>query len=618
MVIIRMNRPMGPVPNPHLSLSLHLHNKQTPTLQFNNSTTPQLHNPAPSAMDHRPIQNPYLTPKTNRMRKDWWKWGDPTVYEHVNNYPKLKDIFRDRFGMELREDFHPPVDFDIPSLSPADEELLRRAFDGLPDTRLDFSRDTRLAKSLGKSYHDVIRIFCHHELRVPHVVVFPENHEEVLSVVLAAQEHGIELVAVGGGSNVVGGLTIEPGRGARKIAYLDMGRMDRLLSIDEENHLAVFQAGVMGPHLEEQLKPYGLTMGHFPQSFEYSSLGGWVVTRSAGQESTYYGKIEDMVVSLKVATPVGSLTTPAFDRDAEGVNLTPLFIGSEGVFGVVTEVTVRLHRKPASNRWVLALFPTFQDGVNCMKNVIHDGIRPSVCRLSDAPETYFYSQLKPESTGLAASLKSAVQQAYLNLKGIEEPNIMMLRFEEVSASRLSDVLHVRRLVGKHGGALIPSSLAKNWEATRFHTPYLRDTMMEHRVFIDTMETVVPWHRVMDMHRAVTANLGQCPEFHGEKGIVMGHISHIYPHGACMYFILICPMDRGSEVEQWEAIKQVMNDTFTANGGSISHHHSVGLDHREHYLRRQDQLALDVLRAVKDKLDPNRVMNPGKLFDGPRG
>lgn len=547
------------------------------------------------------------------MHKNWWKWGDSAHYEHVDNYPDLKQICRDMFDMEPVEDFHPPTTFNIPEMSEATEQELRSAFSGLPDSRLDFTKTKRLEKALGKSYHDVIRIFKDHALFAPDVVLFPENHEEVQSAVSAAHEHNIVLVAVGGGSNVAGALTIEGGS-KRKIAYLDMGKMSKLLKIDEVNRLAVFEGGVMGPHLEEQLEPYGLTLGHFPQSFEFSSLGGWVVTRSAGQESTYYGKIEDMVVSLKVATPQGTLGTPKFDRDAEGVNITPMFIGSEGLLGVVTEVTVRLHQKPKSNRWVLALFPDFESGSKCLQEIIHEDIYPSVCRLSDGPETYFYSQLKPSKSGWTETVKSAVQKAYLKYKNVSEPNIMMLRFEEVNVSRLGDALRARRIIKKHKGALIPSSLAKNWEDTRFHTPYLRDTMMEHRIFVDTMETVVPWNKVMSMHEAATTNLRNCEAFHKEKGIIMSHISHIYAHGACMYFILICPMNKGKEVEQWEEIKKVVNDTFYENGGAASHHHSVGLDHQEHYLKHQDPLALELLQLMKSKLDPKGILNPGKLFD----
>jgi alkyldihydroxyacetonephosphate synthase len=547
------------------------------------------------------------------MNKDWWKWGDSKAYEHVNNYPKLKQICIDRFGMNPNEDFFPPREFDIEEVSVSDQNFISEAFKSLASDQILFSKEVRLASALGKSYHDVIRIFKNHKIKVPDVVLQPKNHEEVQSIVTAANQKNIVLVPVGGQSNVVGALTIEENN-QRKIAYLDLTLMSQLLMIDEQNLIATFQAGVYGPHLEAQLKKYCLTLGHFPQSFEYSTLGGWVVTRSAGQESTYYGKMEDMVVSLKVATPQGTLTTPKFDKDAEGINLTPLFIGSEGTLGVVTEVTVRLHKKPVRNKWVLALFPDFESGSKTLKEVIQNDIYPSVCRLSDGPETYFYSQLKPTKEGALATAKKAIESAYLNFKNIKEPNIMMLRFEEVLGSKENDMIHVRRIITKNKGALIPSSLAKNWEDTRFHTPYLRDTMMEHRIFIDTMETVVSWDKVKSMHENVTRKMQNCGAFHQEKGIIMSHISHIYSHGACMYFILICPMNIGEEVEQWQAIKKEMSDAIVSNGGSISHHHSVGKDHQQYYLQNQHVLGLEVLKAMKQQLDPNHILNPGKLFD----
>ena len=548
------------------------------------------------------------------MKKDWWKWGVSSAYEHVDNYPNLRQICIDQFDMDPVQDFSPPTDFDVSEVDESTKGSLVNIFRSIPPDRLDFSQESRLNASLGKGYHDVIRIFCNHDIEVPDVILFPQDHDEVQSIVDAANENNIALVAVGGKSNVVGALTIQKAIESRQIAFVDLRKMSKLLSIDEVNLLATFQGGVFGPHLEEQLAPYGLTLGHFPQSFEFSTLGGWVVTRSAGQESTYYGKIEDMVVSLKAATPSGEITTPAFDKDAEGINLTPLFFGSEGSLGIVTEVTIRLHKKPVNNRWVLALFPDFDSGQKCLKEIIQQDIYPSVCRLSDGPETYFYGELKPSKTGLMADLKKAIQKVYLNFKNIKEPNIMMLRFEELAISRLTETLAVKKIISKHNGALIPSSLAKNWEDTRFHTPYLRDTMMEHRIFVDTMETVVPWDKVNSMHTAMTVSLRACKEFHGEKGIIMSHISHVYTHGACMYFILICPMNVGEEVQQWEAIKKVVSDTLVENGGAISHHHSVGLDHQQYYLKKQHPLGLKVLKQVKKQLDPNRILNPGKLFD----
>ncbi len=547
------------------------------------------------------------------MNKDWWKWGVSKSFEHVDNYPNLKQICIDRFGMDPKEDFHPPHEFDVKEIDKEESDSIKSIFKMLDDSQVDLSKEGRLSVALGKSYHDVIRIFKNHEIEVPDVVLKPNSHDEVQEIINAADENNIIVVAIGGLSNVVGALTIE-GENKRKIAYIDLRALSQLLSIDEGNMTATFQAGVYGPHLEEQLEPYGVTLGHFPQSFEFSTLGGWVVTRSAGQESTYYGKIEDMVISLKVATPKGTIQTPSFNKDAEGVNLTPFFIGSEGLLGIVTEVTIKLHKKPKRSKWVLALFPDFESGSNCLKEVIQNDIYPSVCRLSDGPETYFYSQLKPSSEDLFSIVKKMFQDVYLIFNNIKEPNIMMLRFEEVITSRENEMTHVQNIIKKNKGVLIPSSLAKNWEDNRYHTPYLRDTMMEHRIFIDTMETVVSWDKVMTMHETVTAALQNCEAFHKEKGIVMSHISHIYFHGACMYFIILCPMNVGQEVEQWEIIKKVVSDAILKAGGSISHHHSIGLDHQEYYLKNQDPLGLEVLKTLKQKLDPNKILNPGKLFD----
>lgn len=545
------------------------------------------------------------------MNKDWWKWGDPEKLRHLDEYPKLKGWLEEHWNTSLREDFFPPKDFNIPAIAEKKQEQLRDIFASVSARRISFRPADRLQVALGKSYYDVIRIIDKNTVIVPDAVITPLHHEEVQYIVKQASEHGIHIVPIGGGSNVVGALTLEADNKAAFRICLNLRDMNKLLHLDEQHLTATFQAGIMGPRMEELLNEKGLTLGHFPQSFEYSSLGGWVVTRSAGQESTYYGKIEDMVEHITVATPVGTLHTNTFTHDAMGINLLPLFFGSEGTLGVVTEVTVKLHRQHGRRRWLSALFPTFEDGAAVLQEMIQNGLRPSVARLSDATETLLFSKISGSSDDdtILGKLKKDVQKFVLKMKDLEHPCLLILKLEEPNASIASQVVYAKDLVSRHRGMYIGSSIGEQWEHNRYGTPYLRDSMVEHRVVIDTMETLVPWQDVHRLHRALATELGKSKAFNKEKGVYLAHISHIYPQACCLYITLMTPMHPGRELDQWQEIKKLVTDTIMKCNGAVSHHHGIGLDHQDWYLRYSDPLTLEVLKTVKHKLDPGSAQ-PG--------
>ena len=396
---------------------------------------------------------------------------------------------------------------------------------------------------------------------------------------------------------------------------VDLRKFKRLLHIDEQHLQATFETGILGPELEKILNDKGYTLGHFPQSFEYSTLGGWIVTRGAGQESTYYGKIEDLTEHIKVATPVGTLESNPFTHDASGINVLPFFVGSEGTLGIVTEVTVKIRKLPKNYRWLVALFPTFQQGTNYMKEIAQAGIKPSVVRLSDANETNLFSKMSSseEQPGLLNDIKKEAQKLVLQFKNLTEPCVLMMRFPQGDFSVSSQILFAKELVGKYKGMVAPSSIGDKWADNRFKLPYLRDTLVEHSIYIDTMETLVHWKDIPKLHQALTKELNKSTAFNKQKGIFLAHISHIYPNAACIYFTLITPILRGREIEQWQEIKDLVTNTIMQNNGSVSHHHSVGADHQKWYKKYSDNLALEVLHAVKQKLDPKGIMNPGKLY-----
>lgn len=550
------------------------------------------------------------------MQRDWWKWGDPKEVKHINDYPKLVTFVEERWKIHLREDFFPPKKFELPQLSEKRKEQIKDIFASIYPKKISFNDNDRLFVSLGKSYYDVIRIFNGSGFVSPDVVITPTTHDEIQYILTQASANNVFIMPFGGGTNVVGALSMDNLASKPEIkCTLDLRKYKRLIHIDEEHLTATFEAGILGPELEKILQSKGYTLGHFPQSFEYSTLGGWIVTRGAGQESTYYGKIEDLVEQIKVATPIGTLESNPFTHDASGINVLPFFIGSEGTLGVVTEVTVKIKKLPKSYRWIVGLFPTFQQGTNYLKELAQANIKPSVVRLSDANETNLFSKMSSseEQPGLVNDLKKEAQKLVLQWKNLTEPCVLIMRFPQNEFSVSSQVIFAKELVNKHKGMLAPTTIGDKWADNRFKLPYLRDTLVEHSIYIDTMETLVHWKDVTKLHQALTKELNKSLAFNKNKGIFLAHISHIYASAACMYFTLITPMLKGREIEQWHELKDLVTNTIMQYGGSISHHHSVGADHQKWYKKYTDSLALDVLRAVKNKLDPKGIMNSGKLF-----
>lgn len=549
------------------------------------------------------------------MRKDWWKWGNPNEYKHINDYPKLKEMVEARWSTHLREDYFPPKKFNLPTLSDKKKEQVKDIFAALNPKKISFNDDDRLALALGKSYYDVIRIFQGNGFFTSDVVITPNTHDEIQYILTQANNNNVFIIPYGGGSNVVGALSLDNIATKNEIkCTIDLRAYKKLINIDEEHLTATFETGILGPELEKILNKKGYTLGHFPQSFEYSTLGGWIVTRGAGQESSYYGKMEDLVEHIKVATPIGTIESNQYSHDASGINVLPFFVGSEGTLGIVTEATVKIKKLPKSYRWIVALFPNFAEGTQYLKELAQSGIKPSVVRLSDTNETNLFSKMSAEtSTGFWNDLKKEAQKFVLQWKNLSNPCVLIMRFPQTEYSISSQIIFAKDLVSKYNGMLAPATIGNKWAESRFKLPYLRDTLVEHSIYIDTMETLVHWKNIQKLHQALTKELNKCAAFNKNKGIFLAHISHIYPNAACMYFTLITPMLKGRETEQWQEIKDLVTNTIMQHDGAVSHHHSVGLDHQKWYKKYTDTLALDLLKAIKQKLDPKGIMNPGKLY-----
>ncbi len=472
----------------------------------------------------------------------------------------------------------------------------------------------------GKSYHDLLHLRAGNLANAPDVVVYPRSADEVVALVKLAAAHDLALVPFGGGSSVVGGVTGREDNEARVCVTVDTTLMASLLSVDETAMTATAEAGIYGPALDTALAAHGFRLGHYPQSFEYSTLGGWIAARGAGQNSNRYGKAEKWLVSARIATPQGLWRTEATPASAAGPNLNQLVAGSEGTLGIITDATFKLHELPEVEDYRGYLFRTFEEGVEAVRHIIHAEIPVAMVRLSDADETYFFRTLS--GAGREKGLKDKLADLYLSSRGYtDRPCVMLVGLEGDAATVSYARDRTARMIVANGGLHVGRSPGENWKHGRFHGPMVRDPMMDHGLGVDTLETSTFWSNINELHKKVSDAISEAmaatmPEAH-MRGIVMAHVSHSYSDGASLYFTFVFPrrLDNGleGELEQWRTIKRAASDTILANGGTISHHHGVGTDHAPWLAQEKGPEGMGVLRAVKQTLDPGGILNPGKLF-----
>ncbi|MGH3098350.1 MAG: FAD-binding oxidoreductase [Streptosporangiales bacterium] len=462
----------------------------------------------------------------------------------------------------------------------------------------------RLAVAGGMSYLDLMRRRADAELPVPDAVVAPGSHEEVLAVLAACAEHDVAVVPYGGGTSVVGG--VEPRAGGRvAVVTVDLARMDALVRLDEESQLATLQAGVTGPRVEELLGARGYTLGHFPQSWECSTVGGWVATRSAGQASTGVGRIDDLVAAVRVATPRGMLAVGHGPRSAAGPDLRALVTGSEGTLGVITEATLRVRPAPTTRRYEGWSFPGFGSGLRAFRRLVQEGVAPDVLRLSDAEETRV-------TLTLAGSAGVAVR-AYQAARGHHGGCLAILGWEGTSAHAVRARRALAHAVVKDaGGMALGARVGASWVHGRYDAPYLRDALLDAGALAETLETASSWTDLGDLHAGVRRAVHDALAAQGTPPVVLTHVSHAYPTGASLYVTVIAR--RGDDAAaQWWPAKRAAMDAITAAGATITHHHGVGSDHAPWLEREVGALGVDALRAVKQAVDPRGIMNPGVLL-----
>lgn len=513
------------------------------------------------------------------------RWGDPAQAAALPG--PARDLVELAFGLEDRRAGEPgPLpDSVLPAAALAE---LRASVGAEHVSQTDADRR---ARTRGKSTPDLLRARAGDLADAPDVVVRPTSHQEVAAVLDVAVRHHLAVVPFGGGTAVTGGLVAQR-EGFAGVVSLDLVRMKRLLAVDPVSMTATLEPGLRGPEAEALLAEHGLTLGHFPQSFEYATIGGFAATRSSGQSSAGYGRFDALVVGVAVATPVGPLELGRAPASAAGPDLRQLVLGSEGVFGVITSVTVRVRRLPTATAYDGWAWPSFAEGTAAVRTLAQAGLLPTVVRLSDETETAL-NLAHPDDIG------SATAGGCLMVVGVEgDPAAVATRREAVA-----------EVLAGLGGTPLGEGPGRSWVEGRFRAPYLRDALLDLGVLVETLETATFWSNLDRLHTAVKEAL----EAHlPGPTIVLCHVSHVYETGASLYFT-VATRQGATPLAAWSAAKAAATDAIVRAGGTITHHHAVGTDHRPWLVQEIGPVGVSVLRAVKQTLDPTGILNPGVLI-----
>ncbi len=467
----------------------------------------------------------------------------------------------------------------------------------------------RVAHALGKAYRDVVRGFRGQIEHPPDLIAWPTDEAELEQVLAWCADAGAAAIPYGGGTSVVGGVEPRVGDAYSGAVTIDLRALDRVLEVDPVSRAARIQAGVLGPALNEQLAEHGLTLRHFPQSFEYSTLGGWIATRAGGHFATVWTHIDDLIESVRAITPSGAWESRRLPGSGAGPSPDRMLIGSEGILGVITEAWVRVHKRPEHKLSAGIAFDSFAAGAEAVRALAQSGLNPTNCRLLDEAE----AELTHADQSGRATLVLGFESAHHPVDALMELALEAVRDH---GGEPGEVRSTQATGSKQDADAVGA-----WRHAFLAAPYLRDTFVAVGVLSDTFETAITWDRFAEFHatvietarRAVAAASG-APADGDAAPKVMCRFTHVYPDGPAPYFTILAPARRGSEVEQWDEIKAAVSDVVIEAGGTITHHHAVGRDHRPWYDRQRPEPFAGALRAAKRELDPRGLLNPGVLID----
>ncbi len=534
----------------------------------------------------------------------------------LDHAPSGVAYLRSRLGVgELAAPFRSKIDEVTIPPSRAWPELLEALANIVGGQHVLHDHAERVLHSAGKSYRDLLRLRQFRLEQATDVVVYPGNEDQLAGVLALCRQERVAVIPFGGGTSVVSGLEPDPA-GLRAVVTLDLCRLQRVLQIDPISQTATVEAGIFGPDLEQHLRAKGYLLGHFPQSFEFSTLGGWLATRSSGQNCLGYGGIDRLVESLRVVTPVGTVETLRVPRRGDGPDLTQVLVGGEGTLGVIVSATVRIRPAPADQDYFMVAFPSYRAGNEACRTLLQKsgrGLSPALLRVSDEAETEGTLAMGQSSAQGLAAWKRRAAKWVLKRRGLLPPHLatVLVGLEGPPRENRRQRKKILRHFADQGGFSLGSSPGRRWLEGRFELPYLRDELLDNHLLIDTLETCTTWARLDELYETVRRALADEAARQGEPLLVYCHTSHLYPDGASLYFTLLGRQKVADPLGQWQSLKTAANQAIRDHGAVISHHHGVGLDHRGHTGRSEPEWAM--LRGLKQSLDPDGIMNPGKLL-----
>lgn len=544
-------------------------------------------------------------------------WGDPHKAYDLTHRPYLWPFVHAQIGLADRLDPEVvPFEQIVVPAPRLDSGFMAAVTVALGASQVSTDNPVRLLHTYGKSYRDLLRARAGQLDRVPDAVLFPRSRTDVEAILAAATARRVQIVPFGGGTNIVGGVEADPTRPGMA-ATVSLRQMNRVLALDPIARTARIEAGALGPELEAILNAQGFSLGHFPDSFEFSTLGGWLATRSAGMQSDAYGKIEDMVVSLTLCTPTGTLVTRNVPRSATGPDLTQIAVGSEGTLGLITEAVMRIHPVGLrENRGLLV--PGFANGIALARALAHRGALPSTTRISNPQETALSFATKSPPSGASALFAKAFKSYLRHVRRFPfgDACLMITGFETSSSAELSAQRRATLAICREFGAVdLGTSVGAKWFAGRYDYPYLRDTVMDRGGMADVTETAATWDVLPALYAEVKSSLHAHLRRGEFPGYVGCHLSHSYPDGACLYFTFAAAREKRRELPQYLETKKLIFEILLKHGATLTHHHAVGYELLPWMPRHLGSTGVNILRGLKQTVDPLNLCNPGKLIPG---
>ena len=548
-------------------------------------------------------------------QQKWWGWGTEGIEFSYADKPKFAPFVLERLGVDVTKPGPRVRSFaslDVPE-SRLTEALRGHLVAAVGEPYVTQDAEMRVVHGFGRGVRDLVRVRRGDLGRLPDVVVYPGDESEVVSIVDACVAANAVLIPYGGGSNIVGALEAMPTE-QRQVVSINLGRMNKVLEIDEVAGLARIQAGALGPDMEEQLNAKGWTMGHFPDSFMWSTVGGWIATRSSGMQSDKYGDIADITRGLRMVMAGQTLVLRPLPSYSSGPSVREMVIGSEGRLGIITEAWMNVHRLPEVREIQAYFFPDYYSGLKAMEAIAASDAAPSITRVMDANETAFSMANGKKSSRVGHFMSKAIQ-TFMERKGwdLNQIAISFIGYEGTAVHVRYEKGLVGKIIGAHGGFGVGKGPGALYDQKKFDVPYIRDFLLDMGIPADVSETPMPWSKMESMHRLVTAAAQKAFDEAGVQGFIMCHLSHSYHSGACQYFTFAINDPSERNMETYDRVKQAIQQTFVDNGGAISHHLGVGEEHSPWLEQDISPAGVFIQRKLFEGVDPDGLFNPGKII-----